>query len=60
MNVYEIEISNVDLSPHNKQVLAPDFAEAFKKAMDILAGYQKEIPDAEITEITRLCTLTEV
>jgi hypothetical protein len=53
--VYEIEIANVDLSPRHEHVLATDFKEAFQKAQKILATYQKEIPEAEITEIIWEC-----
>ena len=51
MKAYNIEISHVDLSPHQKYVVAQDFEEAYQKALKILAKYQKNIPDAEITEI---------
>ena len=51
MKAYNIEISHVDLSPHHKYVVAQDFEEAYQKALKILAKYQKNIPDAEITEI---------
>ena len=51
MKAYNIEISHVDLSPHQKYVVAQDFDEAYQKALKILAKYQKNIPDAEITEI---------
>ena len=51
MKAYNIEISHVDLSPHQKYGVAQDFEEAYQKALKILAKYQKNIPDAEITRI---------
>ena len=52
MKTYNIEISHVDLSPHQKYVVAQDFEEAYQKALKILAKYQKEgFPNAEITKM---------
>ncbi len=60
MKVYHVEIANIDLSNHSDYILAKDFDDAYRKAVQLVASYKKEVSkDAEVVTLEFENEITE-